>query len=132
MSISEAIAQRAIAAGLAKAKELGSPSSIAILDSSRNLVAFQRMEGAVLASIEVSQGKAYTSASLQMNTGDLTAYVQPGAPFYGLEVSHRHPMVVFGGGIAAKVAGVFVGAVGVAGGSIENDTAIANAAAAVL
>ena len=45
VSISEAIAQRAIAAGLAKAKELNSPSSIAILDSSRNLVAFQRMEG---------------------------------------------------------------------------------------
>lgn len=132
MSITEAQARKAIEAGVNKAKELGSPSSIAILDGGRNLVAFQRMDGALLASIEISQGKAFTAASLQMNTADLNSYVQPGAPFYGLEVSHRTPMVVFGGGVAVKKSDAFAGAVGVAGGTIDNDIAIANAVAAAL
>jgi uncharacterized protein GlcG (DUF336 family) len=132
MSITAAQAQKAIAAGLAKAKEVGSPSTIAILDSGRNLVALQRMEGAPLASIEISQGKAYTSASLMMNTADLTQYVQPGGPFYGLEVSHRHTMVVFGGGVVAKKGDAIIGAVGVAGGMLDNDIAIANAVSAAL
>jgi uncharacterized protein GlcG (DUF336 family) len=132
MSITAAQAQKAIAAGLAKAKEVGSPSTIAILDSGRNLVALQRMEGAPLASIEISQGKAYTSASLMMNTADLTQYVQPGAPFYGLEVSHRHTMVVFGGGVVAKKGEAIIGAVGVAGGMLDNDIAIANAVSTAL
>lgn len=132
MSLSDAQASKALQAGLAKAKELGSPSSIAILDSGRNLVAFQRMDGALLASIEISQGKAYTAASLSMNTADLTPYVQPGAPYYGIETSHRHPMVVFGGGVAIKKGDKLVGAVGVAGGTIDQDVAVANAVAAAI
>jgi uncharacterized protein GlcG (DUF336 family) len=132
MTITAAQAQKAIAAGLAKAKELKSPSSIAILDSGRNLIAFQRMEGALLASIEISQGKAYTSSSMQMNSGDLMGYAQPGSPFYGLEVSHKHTMVLFGGGVPVTKDGAFAGAVGVAGGTIDNDVAVANAVAAAL
>jgi uncharacterized protein GlcG (DUF336 family) len=67
-----------------------------------------------------------------MNTQDLTPYVQPGAPYYGLEVSHRHPMVVFGGGVAVKVNGALTGAVGIAGGTLDNDIAVANAVVAAL
>lgn len=121
----------AIAAGIAKAKELGSPSSIAVLCGGRNLVAFQRMEGALLASIEISQGKAYTAASLRMNSADVTQAVQPGGPFYGMEHTQRQPMVVFGGGIYVAKKG-FTGAVGVAGGTIEQDVTVAEAVAAAL
>ena len=52
VEISAAEAQTAIAAGTTKATEIGSPSSIAIVDLGRNLIAFQRMDGALLASIE--------------------------------------------------------------------------------
>ena len=72
VEISAAQAQAAITAGVKKAAEIGSPSSIAIVDSGRNLIAFQRMDGALLASIEISQGKAYTARSLNMKTGDVT------------------------------------------------------------
>lgn len=129
MSISQSQAQKGIEAGLAKAKEIGSPSSIAILDDGRNLLAFVRMEGALLASIEISQAKAYTARSLNMNTADVTQYVQPGGPFYGMETSHRHPMVVFGGGVPVKSGDQVVGAVGVAGGAIDQDVAVATAVA---
>ncbi len=129
MALTEAQARKAIEAGLAKAGEIGSPSSIAVVDGGRNLVAFQRMDGALLASIEISQAKAYTARSLNMKTGDVTQYVQPGGPFYGMETSHRQPLVVFGGGQPITVGGEVVGAVGVAGGSVDDDESVAAAAA---
>lgn len=132
VEISAAQAQVAIAAGMKKAAEIGSPSSIAIVDSGRNLIAFQRMDGALLASVEISQGKAYTARSLNMKTGDVTPYVQPGGPFYGMETSHRHPMVVFAGGLPVERGGQVIGAVGVAGGSLDNDVAVAEAVLAML
>ena len=125
-------AQKGIAAAIAKAKEIGSPSSISIVDAGRNLVAFHRMDGALLASIEISQGKAYTSRSLNMKTGDVTQYVQPGGPFYAMETSHRTPMVVFGGGLPVEIGGKVVGAVGVAGGMIDQDVSVAEAALAAI
>jgi uncharacterized protein GlcG (DUF336 family) len=125
-------AQKGIAAAIAKAKEIDSPCSISIVDAGRNLVAFHRMDGALLASIEISQGKAYTSRSLNMRTGDVTQYVQPGGPFYAMETSHRTPMVVFGGGLPVEIGGRVVGAVGVAGGMIDQDVAVAEAALAAI
>ena len=130
MSMTEAQVAKALQAGIAKAKEIASPSSIAILDEGRNLKAFHRMDGSLLASIEISQGKAYTAVSLNMNTADVTQYVQPGGPFYAMETSHRHPMVVFGGGVAIRSGDRLIGSVGVAGGMIDQDVAIAEAVAA--
>lgn len=132
VEISAAQAQTGIAAGIKKAAELGSPSSIAIIDSGRNLIGFQRMDGALLASIEISQGKAFTARSLNMKTGDVTPYVQPGGPFYGMETSHRQPMVVFAGGLPVERGGQIIGAVGVAGGTLENDVAVAESVMAAL
>lgn len=125
-------AQAGIRAGVAKARELNSPSSIAIVDSGRNLVGFLRMDGALLASIEISQGKAYTARSLNMTTAAVNEFVQPGGPFYGMETSHRHPLVVFGGGVPIEKDGEVMGAVGVAGGMIPDDVAVAEAVAAAL
>lgn len=130
MSLTDAKISKALQAGVAKAKEIGSPSSITILDDGRNLIGFQRTDDALLASIEISQAKAYTAMSMKMNTGDLTAYVQPGAPYYGLEVSHRHPMVIFAGGVPIKNGDKVIGSVGVAGGTLDQDVEVANAVAA--
>jgi len=119
-------------AALKKAKELKSPSSIAIVDDGRNLLGFIRMEGALLASIEISQAKAYTSRSLNMKTGDVMPLVQPGAPLYAMENSHRLPLVVFAGGVPIQSGDKVIGAVGVAGGMPPDDEAIASAAAAAI
>jgi uncharacterized protein GlcG (DUF336 family) len=129
MTITIAQAQKGIAAGLAKAAALKSPSSIAILDEGRNLIAFARMDGALLASIELSKAKAFTARSLNMKTGDVMQYVQPGAPLYGMNTSHQPPFVVFGGGQPVTVKDQIVGAVGVAGGMVPDDEAVAAAVA---
>lgn len=90
------------------------------------------MSGTPLGAIEVSQGKAYTSASVNMKTDELARHVQPGTAFYGFAVSHRQPLVVFGGGVPVARDGWLVGAVGVSGGSIEDDVSLAEAVAAFL
>ena len=125
-------ARTALDAALAKAAEIGSPSSIAIVDAGRNLVAFARMDGALLASIEISQNKAFTARSMNMKTGDIGPLTQPGQPLYGIETSHSRPIITFGGGEPLVVGGEIVGAVGVAGGLVPQDEAVAAAAAASL
>ena len=97
-----------------------------------NLVAFARMDGALLASIEISQGKAYTARSMNMNTADIGPLTQPGQPLYGIETSHARPLITFGGGQPLRVDGEIVGAVGVAGGTVAQDDEIASAAVASL
>lgn len=131
-NLTAAQAQKALAAGVAKAQEINSPSSIAIVDSGRNLLGFLRMESALLASIEISQRKAYTARSLNMRTGDIMPLVQPGAPLYGMDTGHVPPFIVFGGGIPVELDGVVIGAVGVAGGMVPDDEAVAVAVVATL
>ena len=124
--------QAGIEAALKKAEEIGSPSSIAVVDAGRALVGFARMDAALLASIEISQAKAYTARSLNMKTGDVMPLVQPGGPLYGMETSHRQSLVVFGGGVPIAIGGEIVGAVGVAGGTPNDDEAIAEAGATAI
>lgn len=125
-------AQKGLEAGIKKAKELNSASSISILDEGRNLLAYARMDGALLASIDLSRAKAFTAASMKMKTGDLAPLVQPGGILYGLESAHTPPLVVFGGGAPIAIAGNVVGAVGVAGGMVPDDEAVADAVAAAI
>jgi uncharacterized protein GlcG (DUF336 family) len=110
-------AQNVLQAALRKADEIGVPSSVAVVDEGRELVAFARQTGALLASIEISISKAYTACSMQMDTGDLAAMTAPGQPLAGLETSHSRPLVAFAGGKPLFVGDQIAGAVGVAGGS---------------
>ena len=125
-------AQQILEAALSKASEIGSPSSVAVVDSGRELVAFARQDGALLASAEISIGKAYTACSLQMATADVGPLTQPGQPLYGLETSHQRPLVTFAGGRPIQLGDEHAGAVGVAGGTVDQDDEIAQAAAAAL
>jgi len=134
-TITADMAQKALEAAVAKAKEIGSPSSIAVLDAGRELVAFYRMDGALLASVQISQAKAYTARSLNAATRDWSDFVQPGAPLFGLDVAHMavgKPLITFGGGVPVSVNGEVVGAIGVAGGYPDQDHEIAAAGAAAI
>ena len=118
-------ARKIIRAGEKKAKEMNLPAVFAIVNSEGNLIIEERMDNAILVSIEVAYKKAYTAAALKLNTEDLTALVQPGAMFYGLQSDPKY--IVFGGGMLLKVDGKIVGAVGVSGGSAQEDMEIAKA-----
>ncbi|WP_323038881.1 heme-binding protein [Gemmobacter sp.] len=116
----------ALAAGRAKARELEMPSTYAIVDAGGNLVAFLRDEAAGLATIEIARAKAYTAVALRSPSGDWMDLVQPSAALYGLEqLGGRERLVVFGGGLPVFVDGRLVAGVGVSGGPVDIDVAIA-------
>jgi uncharacterized protein GlcG (DUF336 family) len=125
-------AQKVIAAGERKAREIGQPMNIAVVDEGANLVAFARMDGAWLGSIDISMNKAFTSRAFDITTKDLSKFAQPGADFYGIHVSNGGRIMIFAGGVPLKRDGKVVGAVGVSGGSGEQDQAVAEAAAKAL
>lgn len=128
-------ARKAVDAALAKAQEIGSPSSVAVVDGGRELLAFARMDGALLASPEIARGKAHTARSLDMATKDVAPLTQPGGPLYGLETAHlaaNRPLIAFAGGVPITVDGDIVGAIGVAGGTPDDDHTVASAGATIL
>lgn len=118
-------ARKIIRAGQKKAKEMNLAAVFAVVNSEGNLIIEERMENSILVSVEVAYKKAYTAAALKLNTADLTPLVQPGAMFYGLQSDPKY--IVFGGGMLLKIDGKIVGAVGVSGGSAQEDMEIAKA-----
>lgn len=124
-------AHRVIAAGEAKAKEIGQPMNIAVVDAGTNLKAFTRMDGAWLGSIDIAINKAFTAKAFDLSTKDLGENSQPGQQFYGIQESNHGRVMIFAGGVPLVVDGKIVGAVGVSGGSGVQDQTVAEAAAAV-
>ena len=111
----------------AKASEIGVPMNIAVCDAGTNLKGFLRMDGAWLGSIDIAQRKARTARYFNFDTRDLVPLVQPGAPLYAIEHSNQG-LITFGGGVVLKGADdVVIGAVGVSGGSVEQDHEVAAA-----
>ena len=123
-------AERVIEAAKKRAQEIATPMSISVVDSGANLVAFARMDDALLVATEVAQAKAETAVGFKTATRDLTGAVQPGAPLYGIEAIGRGRLAFFGGGVPLYEGGRVVGAVGVSGGSVEQDEDVAAAGAA--
>ncbi|MEY9214543.1 heme-binding protein [Thermobifida halotolerans] len=131
MSVTLAQARSVIEAGEAKAAEIGQPMNIAVVDAGGNLVAHARMDGAWIGSIDISINKAYTSRAFDIATKDLAEHSQSGGQFFGIHASNRGRVMIFAGGIPLRRDGAVVGAVGVSGGTGEQDQAVAEAAAAV-
>lgn len=120
-------ARRIIAAAEAKAQEIGQPMNIAVADAGGNLVAHVRMDGAWIGSIDISIKKAWTSRAFDISTKDLATHSQSGDQFFGINASNDGRVMIFAGGIPLKRDGKVVGAVGVSGGSGEQDHAVAQA-----
>ena len=125
-------ARRIIAAAEKKAQELGQPMNVAVVDEGGNLLAFERMENAWRGSIDISINKAFTSRAFDITTKDLGNNSQPGQQFFGIHASNHGRIMIFAGGIPLKQDGKVVGAVGISGGSGEQDHVVAEAAAAAL
>lgn len=118
-------AKKITAAGEKKAKEMGLDFVIAVVNPEGHLIIEEKMDNAIFASIDIALKKAYTAAALKIETSDLYPLVQPNASLYGLQTDPRY--VVFGGGSLLRKDGEIVGAVGVSGGTVEEDMAVAKA-----
>ena len=123
-------ARRIIAAAEKKAAEIGQPMNIAVADAGANLVAHVRMDGAWIGSIDISINKAFTARAFDISTRDLAGEAQPKGQFFGIHASNGGRIMIFAGGIPLKRDGQVVGAIGVSGGSGEQDHAVAEAGAA--
>ena len=109
----------------AKASEMGVDIVAAVSDKSGRPVAVQCMDGAFIASFDIAVNKTYTSASLKMSTAQLAKLSQPGQDLYGIQFTNGGKIVIFGGGEVLEYDGHIVGALGVSGGTAEQDTEIA-------
>ncbi len=127
-----ALARKVIVAAERKAKKIKQPMNIAVVDEGGNLEAHVRMDGAWIGSIDISINKAFTSRAFDIATKDLAEHSQSGDQFFGIHASNRGRIMIFAGGIPLRQDGKVIGAIGVSGGSGEQDHAVAEAGAAVV
>ena len=118
---------RMIEAAKKKATEIGIPMVRAIVDKGGNLIAMQRMDGALLISLDIAKNKAYTAVASRMPTGELAKLAQPGAELFGIDKTNGGRIIVFAGGFPIKADGEIVGGIGVSGGPVSDDAACAQA-----
>ncbi len=110
-----------------KAREIGVPMDIAVVDDGGNLLAFHRMDGAKITSIDIAINKAFTAAGARKATHEYAEIAQPGGPAFGIHVSNQGRFMIFGGGLPVFVDGHIVGGVGCSSGTPEQDRLVAQA-----
>lgn len=122
-------AQTVIQVAVAEAKKRNWKMNVAVVDSGGNLVAFQRMDGAMLASIQIAEHKARAAATFRRPTKVFED---------GINLMHLNYLLAFDGVIASRGGiplidqGTIIGAIGCSGGTDSQDEVISKAAAAVI
>lgn len=124
------LAHKLVEAAMKRATQIRVPMVIAVVDESGILTAFSRMDGALLVSCDLAIKKARTAVSIRMSTDKVAELVQPGKPLYGLQADSA--LCCFGGGFPIKKDGKVIGAIGVSGGSVEEDMDVAQYALSVV
>ena len=128
--ITLAEAQRVVDAAREQAAGAGQPMNIAVVDAGGNLLAFARMDGAWLGSVDIAINKAVTSAGSRKPTHELGRVTLPGEPAFGIQAQNGGRFTTIPGGLPLVVDGHVVGAVGVSSASAAQDLEVAEAAAA--
>lgn len=122
---------RMIEAGIARAQAIAVPMVLAVVDEAGHMLELRRMDGALRISLTLAPNKAHTAAMVRMPTHALAGLAQPGGALYGIDANIARFTIV-GGGLPLQGNGRTVGAVGVSGGSVEQDIEIARAMAQAL
>ncbi|EPD2587634.1 GlcG/HbpS family heme-binding protein [Vibrio cholerae] len=127
--ISLNLAKQITAIAIQQAKRQEFNICVSVVDQAGLLVHFERMDNALLGAIDVAIKKARTAALFQTNSAELGAIAQPGGAIYTLEATNGG-LISFGGGVILRnEQGNVIGAIGVAGATVEADEAIAQLAA---
>ena len=126
-------AQAVLAAAQRRAAEIGVPMDIAVVDDGGHLLAFARMDGAKLSSVEIAVAKAHCSAIRRMPTGPVCEGDQVNLVMsLGLAICSHGRQIPLRGGIPLEIDGICVGAIGVSNGSEDQDVDVAQAGARAL
>jgi uncharacterized protein GlcG (DUF336 family) len=128
MSLTLNTAQAMIGRARAHATDIGVPMNIAVTDGGGHLLAFARMDGAILGSIEIALAKAKTSILFNGPSENLWDFCKPGGPAPATEYTNGG-LIPYAGGVAMNdVDGSLIGAIGVSGGLPAQDGEVARAA----
>jgi len=125
-------ARRISAAAEAKAAEFGVGATITVVDGGGHVRVQSRMDAARFGTLNVSANKAFTAASFGLPSQILTGLTQPGQALFGFADAAGGRIAIFGGGVPLIRGDEVVGAIGVSGGSVDQDQEIADAGAAAL
>src|SRR5665647_2059801 len=126
------MAKKMAEAAAAKAIEINVPMVIAVCDISGNPVLLNRMEDSLLASISIATNKAYTAVALKMSTDSVAEHAKESGSLFGITTCDNGKMVVFGGGFPIYEGDKIIAAIGVSGGSVDEDMSVAKAGLAAL
>lgn len=126
-------AKAVIQAAEKRAGEIGVPMDVAVVDDGGHLLAFARMDGAKVSSVEIAIGKAYSAALRRQPSGAAMRDGQPNVLLsLALAIASRAHQTPIRGGLPLLVDGKCVGAVGVSNGTEDQDVDVASAGAAAL
>ena len=121
-------AREVIAAAVAEAKKRNWPLNIAVVDGAGQLVAFERMDNAQIASVAISQLKARAAATYRRETKVFEGAIQGGFVY----LFTLDDMMASRGGVPLIEGGKLIGAIGVSGGNGSQDEVVAKAGAALI
>ena len=105
-----------------EAARIGVKAVIAVSDAAGRPIAVHCMDGAYIGSFDVAINKTYTAVAFQMPTSRLATLAAPGGELYGIQNTNEGKIVIFGGGEPLYIGDTLVGALGVSGGTAEQDT----------
>src|SRR3989442_10821570 len=116
-----------MAAAARKAASIGVPMDIAVVDDAGHLLAFNRMDGAKLSSIDIAVSKAWTAACARRATHEYAEMAAPGRPAFGINIGNQGRFMIVGGGLPIFVDGRIVGGIGCSSGTTQQDRDAATA-----
>ena len=111
-----------------KSREIGIPMCSAVTDEAGNLLAFTRMDGAKISSIDIAISKAFTGAAAKKATHEYNQLAVPGKPTFGIHVTNRGRFSIIGGGLPIIINDEVVGGIGISGGTADDDLIVAQGA----
>lgn len=111
-----------------KSREIGVPMCSAVTDEAGNLIAFTRMDGAKISSIDIAISKAFTGAAAKKGTHEYNQLAVPGKPTFGIHVTNRSRFSIIGGGLPIIIDDEVVGGIGISGGTADQDLVVAQGA----
>ena len=117
---------------LEKCEKIGKPFVFSVVDAGGHILYTQRMEDAFITSISIAIDKAFTAATMKRATHMLTEKIKPESELFGLNNTNNGRIIPFGGGLPIIIDGDVIGGVGVSGGTVEEDMAVAKVAIDVL
>lgn len=117
-------AQRMASAAHQEAGRMRIAAVISVVDESGTPILLHRMDGSLLVGVKLAEDKAYSATALQRPTHELAEECRAGKPLFGLQFQDRITLV--GGGFPCRMSGQLVGAIGVSGGTVEQDMRIAS------